>query len=91
MRITNTELAQQIDSLRELVGTRLEAHQELMLEKLKPLADLKADLVRTNAAVARNTRQINIWRGIGSAIVFIFGAGLTLVAAALHSMKPVVK
>lgn len=77
--ITNTILAQDIAVLKSEVASshdalrqQLDAGYNLILEKLKPLDELRKAQEKTAAEVAAHSRTISWMRGVGATVSAVF-------------------
>lgn len=89
--ITNSDLDKKLAVLEEKVDSghkalrqQLGAGYELILEKLKPLDDLKKEFATMQATVASQGTTISWIRGIGTGVSVLLGTGAAYLGLVRH-------
>lgn len=90
-QITNSDLQKdmavlqsQVRSSHEVLLQKFDAGYELILEKLKPLDDLKRELAETRVTVEKQGKSIAWIRGIGTAVYITIGSGAAYLGLVRH-------
>lgn len=80
MAVLKSEVTSGHDALRQ----QFNAGYDMILEKLKPLEDLKREMADTKIIVARQGKSIAWMRGVGTALYVILGSGAAYLGLVRH-------